>query len=131
MNNNHLFNKKGKPRTPRTTSDRRAAIARAAMAPRDLSPLPPGAHAELRAAWVAFCQQNNERPERVDTALIGRIRIAVRGALTSLRRGDIVLVWDNNPRARAPLYTVWHPRNPILTCIAKENLVLLPLKGTP
>lgn len=48
-------------------------------------------------------------------ARVGRMRKDVRGTLTRLQAGDVVLVWEANPGARTPLLTVWHPRNTIRT----------------
>jgi hypothetical protein len=109
----------------RVVNERRAAIARAVMAPRDVTPAPAGTVKALRTAWRSFCRTTNEEPQRARTARLGRVRIASSGSLSSLRRGDLVLVWDNHRGSRTPLYSVWHPRNPIMTAVSKEEVDLV------
>lgn len=108
----------------REENERRAAIARAAAAPSDLTPAPPATLKGLKNAWREFCATSgkNEKAERATTAALGRVRIEARGILSSLRLGDIVLVWHDHPAARNPLCTVWHPRNEILTIVSTETV---------
>jgi len=109
----------------REENERAAAARRAAAAPSDLSPAPPGTLADLRRAWRGFCDGNAERRDRATTALLGRVRIEARGTLSSLRRGDIVLVWFDHPEARNPLCTVWHPRNAVMTVVSTETVDMI------
>jgi len=129
--NNHLFTIKGPRKDTRAANERRAAIARAAMVPRDLSPAPHGTIKALRTSWRSFCRTSNEDPKRVRRALLGRVRCDSRGAVASLRRGDVVLVWDDQPRARTPVYTVWHPRNRLAVLLPKTQVDLIKESDLP
>jgi len=130
--NDYFFQRRGtasaKERSQsREENERRAAIARATMAPSDTSPAPPGTLKGLQKAWRAYCAGagKNERSARATTARLGRVRIEARGSLSSLRRGDLVLVWHDHPSARNPLCTTWHPRNAILTVVSTETVDLV------
>lgn len=111
----------------RDVNERRAAEARNTMAPSDTSPAPYGSLKGLQDAWRAHCTSagKNEKVERATTATLGRVRIEARGVLSSLRRGDIVLVWHDHPQARNPLCTTWHPRNAIMTVVSTETVDLI------
>lgn len=129
--NDYFFQRRGTSAKERAQSreanERRAAVARAAMAPSDTSPVPPGTLKGLQDEWRAYCASagKNERSERATTARLGRVRIEARGSLSSLRRGDIVLVWHDHPAARNPICTTWHPRNAILTVVSTETVDLV------
>lgn len=128
MNNDHFFRRTGRPRTARQDNIRRAAIAARVMSPPDLTPAPAGTTKALRTAWRAFTRKSLSgavAARRDVTPMLGRVRSDIRGSLTSLRRGDVVLVWDDQPQARSPIYTTWHPRNDILTNVHKDQVDLI------
>jgi hypothetical protein len=75
----------------------------------------------LRQLWVrSHC---NEAGSAL-VARIGRMRKGIRGTLTRLVAGDVVLVWLDTSR-RTPLFTVWHPRNNIRTGVDPSLVELL------
>jgi len=128
VNNDHFFRRTKRQRTARDENVRRAAIAARMMAPPDLTPAPAGTTKRLRTAWRAFARKSLSgavAARRDVRPLLGRVRGDIRGSLTSLRRGDLVLIWDDQPQARSPIYTAWHPRNDVLTNVHKDQVDLV------
>jgi hypothetical protein len=137
--NDDLFPQHGRSRPgSRQRNDRRAAIARRARqtTDTDIPAMPETTLASLQDAWRRRCEtMMDEHPQqraharhfetRARTARLGKILRTIRGTLTSLRRGDVVLVWDDNPAARTPTYSVWHPRNQQTTGVQREVVELL------
>jgi hypothetical protein len=98
--------------------------------------VPPGTLEALLTAWrkhwdTIMTQYPAQRvhagrfAEQAQTADLGYVQRPSRGTLTALDRGDLVLVWDDNPAAHRPSYTVWHPRNHVATVVARDSIVLV------
>lgn len=139
--NDDLFPQHGRSRPgSRKSNDRRAAIIRSARAQRnsasDIPPIPPDTLASLQDAWrqrseSVMVEYPNQRvnarhfENRARTARLGKMLRTIRGTLTSLRRGDLVLVWDDGRGSHIPLYSVWHPRNRNTTGVQREVVEIL------